>query len=107
MTQKILLTWNIRARGEREQREHFKLVRDFVGKLPTIGLRLQDAWYTAYGSAPQILLGIVAYDQDGEDLHAILESGAWGQLTNEIKAHIVDYRQRVITLSSGAGQFQV
>ncbi len=107
MAQKILLTWNIRARGEREQREHFKLVRDFVGKLPTLGLRLQDAWYTAYGNAPQILLGIVAYDQDSEDLAAVLEGEAWGQLIGEIKKHIVDYRQRIVVLSPGAGQFQV
>ncbi|MBN1937202.1 MAG: hypothetical protein JW934_21260 [Anaerolineae bacterium] len=107
MAQKILLTWNIRARSERDQREHFKLVRDFVGKLPTAGLKLEDAWYTAYGNAPQVLLGIVAHDQREQDLRAVLGSEAWEQLISEIKVHIIDYRQRIITLSPGNSQFQV
>lgn len=107
MAQKILLTWNIRAQSERDQREHFRLVREFVAKLPTLGLKLEDAWYTAYGNAPQVLLGIVAYDQVGQDLRTVLKSEAWEQLIGEIKAYIMDYRQRVVTLTPGSSQFQV
>ncbi len=101
MAKKALLTWNIRSGNERD---HFKRVREFVGKLSTLGLELEDAWYTVYGSAPQILLGIVERDKQGDHLYQILTSEEWEQLLGELKQYITGYAQRVV---DGAGRFQI
>jgi hypothetical protein len=101
MARKALLTWNIRSGNERE---HFRRVRDFVSELSTLDLELEDAWYTAYGNAPQILIGIVARDRQDEKLESTLRSAEWEQLLGELKEYITGYRQRIV---EGAGRFQI
>ena len=69
MANKILLTWNSRYTNELEEREHFHSLQEFVAKLPTLGLELNDAWITVYGDAPQILLGILPAKQQENHQH--------------------------------------
>lgn len=104
MAKKALLTWNIRAGNERE---HFKHVRDFVAKLPNVGLELEDAWYTVYGSSPQVLLGVVGQERHEEHLEEMLRSEEWEQLISEFKQYIADYRQRIINIAVGSSRFQI
>ncbi len=101
MAKKALLTWNIRTDSERE---HFKRVREFVAKLPTLGLELEDAWYTVYGNAPQVLLGIIEHDKRKDTLQKVLTSEKWEQLLGELKPYITGYAQRIV---EGAGRFQI
>ncbi len=100
MANKALLTWNIRPGGERE---HFQRIRAFVNKLADLGLDLSDAWYTIYGDAPQILLGIVIQGEQGEQLESVLASKEWQEVLGELRQYISDYRQRVVKIQ---GQFQ-
>jgi hypothetical protein len=98
MGNKALLTWNIRPGKERE---HFQRIRLFVSKLSGLGLDLADAWYTIYGDAPQILLGIVAQDRK-DHLESVLSSQEWQEMIAELDQYIVDYHQRIVR---SAGQF--
>ena len=100
MAHKVLLTWNIQSGIERE---HFQRIRIFVSKLSGLGLNLADAWYTAYGDAPQVLLGIVADGGQDDQLPNILDSEEWGEILAELKPYIRDYRQRIVKIE---GQFQ-
>lgn len=100
MGNKVLLTWNIHPGKERE---HFPRVREFVRKLPSLGLELEDAWYTVYGESPQILMGIVAEGRQEEQLDGALHSQEWQQLLEELQQYVVDYNQRVV---DAAGSFQ-
>jgi hypothetical protein len=100
MANKALLTWNIRPGSERE---HFQRIRAFVNKLATLGLDLSDAWYTIYGDSPQVLLGIVAQDEQEEPLERVLSSSGWIELLKELEQYITDYRQRIVEIK---GQFQ-
>ena len=100
MENKVLLTWNIRPGNERE---HFQRIRRFVSKLSALGLDLTDAWYTIYGDAPQILLGIVASADEDERLERVLASKEWDEVLDELRQSITDYRQRFI---KPAGPFQ-
>ena len=101
MVHKALLTWNIQSGSERE---HFRRVRDFVSELHTLDLELEDAWYTAYGNAPQILLGIVARGGQDEKLERALTSEEWEQMLGKLKEYITGYCQRIV---DGAGRFQI
>ena len=100
MANKALLTWNIRPGGERE---HFQRIRAFVNKLADLGLDLADAWYTIYGDAPQILLGIVAQKDSKAVLEEVLDSQEWQNILDELKQYITDYNQRIVRIQ---GQFQ-
>jgi hypothetical protein len=100
MAHKVLLTWNIQSGIERE---HFQRIRIFVSKLAGLGLDLADAWYTAYGDAPHVLLGIVAAGGQEDQLQNILDSDEWGELLAELRPYISDYRQRIVKVE---GQFQ-
>ena len=100
MAHKVLLTWNIQSGIERE---HFQRIRVFVSKLAGLGLDLADAWYTAYGDAPHVLLGILAAGGHEDQLQNILDSEEWGELMAELKPYISDYRQRIVKIE---GQFQ-
>jgi len=100
MAHKVLLTWNIQSGIERE---HFQRIRVFVSKLAGLGLDLADAWYTAYGDAPHVLLGIVAAGGQEDQLQNILDSEEWGELLAELRPYISDYKQRIVKVE---GQFQ-
>ena len=100
MSNKALLTWNIRPGGERE---HFQRIRAFVNKLADLGLDLADAWYTIYGDAPQILLGIIVQKDQKVVLEEVLASQEWQDILDELKQYITDYDQRLV---KAQGQFQ-
>ena len=100
MANKALLTWNIRPGGERE---HFQRIRAFVNKLAGLGLDLTDAWYTIYGDASQILLGIVVQKDHKVALEEVLASQEWQDILGELKQYITDYSQRIVRAQ---GQFQ-
>ena len=100
MANKALLTWNIRPGGERE---HFQRIRAFVNKLADLGLDLADAWYTIYGDAPQILLGVVVQKEQKLVLEEVLASQEWQDVLDELKQYITDYDERVVRAQ---GQFQ-
>ena len=100
MANKALLTWNIRPGGERE---HFQRIRAFVNKLAGLGLDLADAWYTIYGDAPQILLGITVQKDQKIVLEDVLSSQEWQDILGELEQYITDYRQRIV---KAQGQFQ-
>jgi hypothetical protein len=100
MANKVLLTWNIRPGKERE---HFQRIREFVSKLTNLGLDLTDAWYTVYGEAPQILLGIVAPGGAEERLQQTMSSEQWKETLEEMREYITDYDQRLV---KAGGPFQ-
>ncbi len=100
MGNKALLTWNIRPGHERE---HFQRIREFVDRFSALGLELEDAWYTVYGDAPQILLGVVAQGRNDELLENVLNSEEWEAMIADLKHYVTDYQQRIVVAT---GNFQ-
>ena len=100
MANKALLTWNIRPGKERE---HFQRIRTFVSHLSEPGLDLSDAWYTVYGDAPQVLLGVVVQEEKEKTLEEVLSDSGWQETLGELGQYITDYQQRIVDVR---GQFQ-
>jgi hypothetical protein len=100
MRNKALLTWNIRPQTKIE---HFQKLREFASKLPLLGLELTDAWYTVYGNAPHILLGIVPQGSQSNHLQNTLASEEWEQMIAELRQYIASYHQRIV---EDSGHFQ-
>ena len=98
MALKVLLTWNSHPA---HQRERFHHVSEFIHKASPLGLELQDAWYTVYGEAPEILLGFVARNGSEEHLEEILSSDKWKSIIADLAQYITDYEQRIVKATVG------
>ena len=94
---KLLMSWNIRP-GHEDKCFEF-IIREFGPGLVELGVRPTDAWYTQYGSRPQILTGGVA--EDWESLQHALASDEWRRLKEKLLAYVTDYSQKIIRASGG------
>jgi hypothetical protein len=97
---KLLMTWDIR-RGLED--EYFEFVMEEFGPaMMELGIRPTDAWYTAYGSGPQVLAGGIADDLDS--LRWALSSEEWHEMKDELLNYVRDYDQKIV---HATGKFQL
>lgn len=89
---KLLLTYDPIP----EQREaYFRYVLgEFVPTLENLGLKMAEAWHTAYGAYPLRLTGFVAPDR--ESLDAVLESETFERLETRLQDYVVNYQRRIV-----------
>lgn len=97
---KLLLSWNIRPGKEDECFEF--VMRELGPALLKLGVHPTDAWYTQYGSSPQILHGGVA--QDLAALRRALASEEWLRIKKKLLTYVTDYEQKIVRAS---GEFQM
>ncbi|HSR47784.1 MAG TPA: hypothetical protein VLL77_07315 [Anaerolineales bacterium] len=85
-----------------QREEYFRYVLgEFVPALEQLGLKMSEAWHTAYGDYPLRLAGFVAPDQRTMD--EVLASEAFGDLESRLQAFVVNYRRRIVPQG---GRFQ-
>ena len=97
---KLLMTWDIRPGKESEYFEF--VVQEFVPKLTRLGIQPTEAWYTVYGSAPQILAGGVA--QDRATLEKIVEGEEWKTLLEKLLTYVSNFNSKIV---AHTGHFQL
>ena len=97
MAVKILMTWDILPGREQEYFEF--VVRDFIPGAQKMSLEFSDAWFTAYGSQPQIL---AAGQMDSIDaLNHVLESPEWKELTSRLLEYVENYNYKIVQARGG------
>ncbi len=100
MSVKVLMSWDIMP--EREQ-EYFEfIVREFLPGAQALGLELTDAWATAFGAQPQILVGANA--GDFENAKRIMTSTDWDSLQNKLNDYVLNFSFKIVR-STGGFQF--
>ena len=92
-----MMSWNIRPGYEDEYFDF--IVREFGPGLLKLGVQPTDAWFTAYGDYPQIMMGGIA--EDMESLRRVLASEEWERLKAKLLTYVTDYNQKVIPASGG------
>lgn len=97
MAVKILMTWDILPGREQEYFEF--VVRDFIPGIQQIGMEPNDAWFTMYGSQPQIMVS--AQIQDPAELHKLLKSRKWKSLTSNLLDYVENLHYKVVPARSG------
>ncbi len=97
---KLLMTWDIKPGRESEYFEF--IVRDFAPRIMKLGIQPTEAWYTVYGSGPQILTGAVS--EDLQTMRQILAGDDWTQLPNELMSYVANFRQKIV---AATGRFQL
>jgi hypothetical protein len=97
MAVKLLMTWDIKTGREAEFFEF--QVREWVPGLQKLGLEPTDAWYTMYGTSPQIMIGGTA--KNLKTMTQILETEAWQALKSQLMGLVDNYDQKVVAASGG------
>jgi hypothetical protein len=97
MAVKLLMTWDILPGREQEYFEF--VVRDFIPGVQRMGMEPSDAWFTMYGSQPQILaamqMGSIAA------LQRVLDSAEWKELTHRLLDYVQNYEYKVVQARGG------
>ena len=97
---KLLMSWDIKSR--REPTYFDFIINEFAPGLLRLGLQPTEAWYTIYGSVPQILTGAVA--KDLETMRRILGSNEWQDLQRELLDYVANFEYKVV---HDTGRFQL
>ena len=97
---KLLMTWDIKPGRESEYFEF--IVREFAPRIMKLGIQPTEAWYTVYGSGPQILTGVVS--EDLQTMSQILAGNEWEELLNELMHFVTNFRQKIV---AATGRFQI
>jgi len=97
MSVKLIMTWNIIR--ERQQQYFEFVVREFIPGLQRMGFELSDAWATAYGEHPQIMVGAVLPSMSRA--RQLLLSEEWRSLQNQLHDYVDDYSQKIVEARNG------
>jgi hypothetical protein len=91
---KLLLTFDP-IPGQQEAYLNYVL-GEFVPTLEHLGLKMSEAWHTAYGEYPLRLTAFVA--QDAATLEQIVASQDFLELERRLQEYVVNYQRRIVPL---------
>jgi hypothetical protein len=94
---KLLMTWDILP-GQAQEYFEF-IVREFLPGMQKLGVEPTDAWYTAYGEGPQIMVGGVAPGVEAMD--KFLASREWQEISEKLMNYVENFSYKVIRARSG------
>lgn len=97
MAVKLIMTWDILPGREQEYFEF--VVRDFIPGVQRMGMEPSDAWFTMYGSQPQILAAIQMPSINS--LNHVLDSSEWKDLTQQLLDYVDNLQYKVVQARSG------
>ena len=94
---KLLLEYDV---NQDTLQEYYQFIMgQYVPALQSMGLQMSEAWHTAYGAAPNRLVGFVCGDRPTMD--RLLVSDLWLDLNNELEKYVSDLRYKVVPYRGG------
>jgi hypothetical protein len=97
MPVKLLMTWDILP-GQAQEYFEF-IVREFLPGMQKLGVEPTDAWYTAYGDGPQIMVGGVAPNL--AEMEKFLASREWLTVSEKLMQYVENYSYKVVRMRGG------
>jgi hypothetical protein len=97
MPTKLILRWDIQPGSESEYFEF--MVSEFIPALKRLGISEPGVWYTAYGSAEQILVTGITETEDHMDY--VLRSNDWDRLKDRLEALVSNFSQKITPATGG------
>jgi hypothetical protein len=94
---KLLMTWDILPGKEQDYFEF--VVRDFIPGAQKMGMEFSDAWFTMYGSQPQILA--VAQMPSINTIQKILDSTDWKELNTRLQDYVENFEYKIVQARGG------
>ena len=97
---KLLMSWDIKSGLEAIYFDF--IANEFMPGLLRLDIQPTEAWYTVYGSGPQILTGGVVEDLD--TMTSILDSEEWRELQSELLDYVANFEYKIVR---DTGRFQL
>ncbi len=94
---KLLLTYDILAESQQSYYEF--ILREYIPALESMGLKMTEAWHTAYGDYPLRMAGFEAADVKA--LRHIMQSQEWEDLQEKLKQYVVNLEAKVVPYKDG------
>jgi hypothetical protein len=94
---KLLMTWDILP-GQAQEYFEF-IVRDFLPGMQKLGVEPTDAWYTAYGDGPQIMVGGISPSL--ETMSRFLGSSGWQAIMEKLLQYVENFSFKVVEARGG------
>lgn len=89
---KLLLSYEVKHETVQEYRQF--VMRDYVPSMHNLGFQMSEAWHTAYGDAPNRLIGFVCRDRS--TLTNLLESDEWSDMNRQLGEYVTDFSYKVV-----------
>ncbi|MCA9923910.1 MAG: hypothetical protein KC421_16145 [Anaerolineales bacterium] len=89
---KLLLTYEVKSEIAQEYRQF--LLGRYVPSMNNLGLQMSEAWHTAYGDAPNRLIGFVCRDRD--TIYDLLDNQTWLELNERLQEFVTDFSYKVV-----------
>jgi len=93
---KLLMTWDIMPGREQDYFEF--VVREFLPGMQNMGLEPSDAWFTVFGSQPQIM--VVAQMETQAAMVQLLSTPEWSNLATRLLDYVVNFQQKIVEARS-------
>ena len=97
MPVKLIMSWDITPNKEQEYFEF--VVREFIPRLQRLGIELNDAWATVYGTDPQILVSALLPSLS--KAREIMDTQDWISLNNQLQDFIQNYTLKIVEAQGG------
>ena len=94
---KLLMTWDILP-GQAQEYFEF-IVREFLPGMQKLGVEPTDAWYTAYGDGPQIVVGGVSPGM--EAMEKFLTSAEWQSISEKLMNYVENFSYKIVRAKGG------
>lgn len=89
---KLLLSYDVRPESANEYRQF--VLQQYIPEMQNMGLQISEAWHTAYGDAPNRLIGFVCRDRS--TLDDLLESDTWELLNDQLTTFVTGFSYKVV-----------
>ena len=94
---KLLLSYEVNPESLQEYYQF--VMNNYVPAVQAMGLQMSEAWHTAYGSAPNRLIGFVT-DRE-ENIMNLLENETWLRLNEQLEEFVTEFTYKVIPYRGG------
>ncbi len=94
---KLLLSYEVK---QEKLQEYYQFVMGrYLPALQELGFQMSEAWHTAYGEAPNRMLGFVCNDED--TMQELLSSTSWVELNDELEDYVINFDYKFIPYRGG------
>jgi hypothetical protein len=94
---KLLLSYDVNTDN---LQEYYQFVMgQYIPLLQAMGLQVSEVWHTAYGDAPNRLIGFVC--EERQTMTELLENEKWAALNEQLSQYVTQFNFKVIPYRGG------
>ena len=97
---KLLLSYEVEDTNLQAYQQF--VMQRYVPAMQMMGFQVSEVWHTAYGSAPNRLVGFVCRDR--QTLDDLLENEMWLTLNSQLEQYVTDFSYKVVPYQRGVFQ---